>query len=63
MTDTGHLHEEIRKAETFAIQGISAFFIASIFYWVSSSFSSEIKKEKKHFFLGRNFRFISSAWR
>ena len=61
MTDMGHLHEEIRKAETFAIQGISAFFIASIFYWVSSSSSLEIKKEKNNVFLGRNFRFISSA--
>lgn len=61
MTDTGHLHEEIRKAETFAMQGISAFFIASIFYWVSSSSSLEIKKEKNNVFLGRNFRFISSA--
>lgn len=61
MTDTGHLHEEIRKAETFAIQGISAFFIASIFYWVSSTSSLEIKKEKNNVFLGRNFRFISSA--
>ena len=30
MTDTGHLHEEIRKAETFAIQGISAFFIITL---------------------------------
>lgn len=30
MTDTGHLHEKIRKAETFAIQGISAFYCIHI---------------------------------